>query len=227
MDDHAVIAGSVTIRPYHTSDRDALRRISCATAFLGLPLSLFVDDDVIVADILTRYYTDFEPQSCFVAVAGNTVVGYIIGSVNAKKARQIFMRQIMMPALWRAVRKGIFLKENALRFLRHLMVSVIKGEFRDPDFSHLYPATLHINIDKNFHRHRIGSKLIARYLEYLQNDHITGVHLGTISSSAKEFFIKNGFSLLYSGRRSYLCYITKDIANYYILGKKLSEQANV
>lgn len=222
MNNNSTIPDHIIVRSFRAEDRDDLRRISCQTAFLGLPLALFINDETIVADALTRYYTDFEPESCFVATVNNKVVGYIIGSTNIKIANRIFMQKIISPILWRAFTKGIFLQKNTLKFLFSVLMSVLKGEFRDPSFLCDYPATLHINIDKSFHRLHIGSQLIARYVAYLEKNDVPGVHFGTISPGAKKFFTKSGFTLLHQGRRSYLRYVTNETANYYIFGKKLT-----
>ena len=134
MNNNSTIPDHIIVRSFRAEDRDDLRRISCQTAFLGLPLALFINDETIVADALTRYYTDFEPESCFVATVNNKVVGYIIGSTNIKIANRIFMQKIISPILWRAFTKGIFLQKNTLKFMFSVLMSVIKGELRDPSF---------------------------------------------------------------------------------------------
>ena len=61
----------VNIRLYESRDRAAVRRICCETADNGGPVEGFFRDRELVADLVTRYYTDFEPESCWVAeVAG-------------------------------------------------------------------------------------------------------------------------------------------------------------
>ena len=55
------------IRPYQKEDRPSVRRISCETAFLDADLHDFFSDEEILADALTLYFTDYEPESCFVA----------------------------------------------------------------------------------------------------------------------------------------------------------------
>lgn len=214
----------ITIRSFKAEDREDVRRISCETAFLGLPLSLFIDDESIVADALTRYYTDFEPGSCFVAILNNKVVGYLTGALNVRTMSKIFAQKITGPILVRAFIKGVFFRKNTIVFLWNVFKSIFRQEFASPDYSRQYPATLHINIEKNLHRHHIGSQLISRYLTYLEENAVGGVHFGTLSFGAKEFFLKNGFLLLYQGHRSYLRYITHSVADYYIFGKILRTQ---
>ena len=57
----------VTIRPYRPEDRDRLRKIALDTADLGFRPDENIPFPDEIADILTRYYTDYEPESAWVA----------------------------------------------------------------------------------------------------------------------------------------------------------------
>ncbi len=211
----------IVIRQFTKNDRADVRRISCDTAFLGMDNKLFFDNDEILADVLTLYYTDYEPQSCFVAVEEDKVIGYIIGTKDVRRMHITFNKRILPQTIGKALRKGFFKRANNLKFFLHVAVSFLRGEFFAPDFSRKYPATLHINIDKNFRGRKIGEKLIEHYLNYLKEEKVAGIHFGTMSEGAKKFFIKLGFSILFEGKHSYLKYITKQHTPYYILGRKL------
>ncbi len=70
---------SYTIRPYSPTDREAIRHICCETGFSGNPIDpIFCDRDVF-ADFLTRYYTDWEPESAWVVEYNQEIVGYLLG----------------------------------------------------------------------------------------------------------------------------------------------------
>ena len=77
---------------------------------------------------------------------------------------------------------------------------------------------MHINIDKAFRGRNIGRKLIEYYLKFLKEKNIPGVHFGVMSESAKDFFIKLGFNILFVRRRSYLKYYFGNYITYYIFG---------
>jgi GNAT superfamily N-acetyltransferase len=211
----------ILIRPFTAGDREAVRRISCQTAFLGLPVQDFIDDEEIVADALTLYYTDYEPGSCFVAVDRGNVIGYIIGSRNLSAASKIAHRKIIVLIFQKLIRKYLFFRKNTIRFLFRVLKSALRGEFFAPDFSKAYPATLHINIDKDFRGEQVGSRLIETYINFLRGHHVSGVHFGTVSERAKDFFLKNGFQILFKQRRSYLSDYTGKPVMFYIFGKKL------
>ncbi|MCR4337661.1 MAG: GNAT family N-acetyltransferase, partial [Candidatus Omnitrophica bacterium] len=74
----------VHIRQYQPSDRAAVRRINYETAFLGYAPKLF-DSPELVADGLTLYFTDWEPESCFVIEDQGRVVGYVMGTKDVRK----------------------------------------------------------------------------------------------------------------------------------------------
>lgn len=70
------------IRPYSPADRAAVRHICCETGFSGAPIDPVFDDREVFADFFTRYYTDWEPENCFVVNADEEVVGYLLASLR-------------------------------------------------------------------------------------------------------------------------------------------------
>jgi ribosomal protein S18 acetylase RimI-like enzyme len=216
-----MLNNNIFIRKFNNCDREDIRRISCDTAFLEEPRKVFFDDDEILADALTLYFTDYEPDSCFVAVKNDKIIGYIIGTTDVKLMQKIFFIRIIPLLIIKALNKRIIFKRNTLNFLIHILLSLLKGEFIRPDFSKKYPATLHINIDKAFRRQNIGKQLIEYYLKFLKEKNVSGVHFGVMSESAKEFFMKFNFNILFRSKLSYLRYYLGKFIPYYILGNLL------
>ena len=70
----------VTVRHYESRDRDIVRWLCCETGFLGKPIDPVFQDRELFADYLTSYYTDIEPESCFVLEQAGRVMGYLLGS---------------------------------------------------------------------------------------------------------------------------------------------------
>lgn len=212
---------NVEIRKFRTQDRDAVRNIAYVTAFMGEPASVFCEGRDIVSDALTLYFTDYEPQSCFVAQDKGKVIGCLIGAKDKISSEKVFSDKIA-PRLFRKIlASGALLKKKNIVFILRLLCSIIKGEFRMPDVVSEYPATFHINIEQDFRGQDIGSRLITAYLDYLKQERVTGVHLATMSSGAAEFFSRQGFHLLYSGKRSYFRHILHKDVPLYIYGKKI------
>ncbi len=108
----AVDKNNVVIRKFESRDREELRKISCDTAFLGKPRTDFFDDDEILADALTLYFTDYELGSCFVAVCSEKVVGYVVGAKNERAMDRVFKLKIAPLLFIKAIRKGVFLKKT-------------------------------------------------------------------------------------------------------------------
>ena len=70
----------VVVRKFERRDRDDVRFLCCQTGFLGKPIDPVFQDRELFADYLTSYYTDIEPESCFVLEQNGRVVGYLLGS---------------------------------------------------------------------------------------------------------------------------------------------------
>lgn len=206
------------IRKYNSRDRSAVRRICCETALMGEPSAIFFDDDEIFADALTAYFTDYEPESCFVAEYGNNVIGYLFGAKDVRRMDKIFADKIAMSLFIKVLRRGALIRKKNVKFLSRVLLSLVKGEFKAPAFSKDYPATLHININKKCRMTGIGSKLINAYLDYLRAQEVKGVHLATMSDKAGQFFKKQNFQLLFQGDRSYFRYFLDKNIPVYIYG---------
>jgi GNAT superfamily N-acetyltransferase len=207
----------ISIRPYSAKDRQAVRQIAFDTAFLGEPGSAFIDDQELLEDSLTSYFIDYEPESCFVAASGTEVIGYIYGAKDASVQRRGLVRKLLFKAL---KRNALFCGKNAA-FLFACLKSLLRGEFKAPDFSREYPAVLHINLKEGFRSQGIGARLIATYLDYLKESRVKGVHLATLSDRAARFYEKNNFTLLYRNKRSYFRKLLGKEIDCYIFGKKL------
>lgn len=213
----------IIIREYKRNDRVAIREIACNTAFMGEPAEKFFSGRGFLADFLTRYYTDYEPQSTFIAEKNGKVIGYLTGAKNEKKMNFTFIVRVLPMAVLKLIFKGYIFKKDSFLFILFNIYSFLKGEFYAPAFiGKDYPAVLHINIEKNYRSSGIGGMLIEAYLNYLKIEKIKGVHLTTQSEKSFTFFEKEGFRILYETRRSYFKHIFKKSIRYFYYGKKLS-----
>jgi ribosomal protein S18 acetylase RimI-like enzyme len=214
---------SVNIRKFESRDRDQVRAISHDTAFMGQPASVFFEGKEIICDALNLYFTDYEPESCFVAEANSAVVGYLIGAKSKITAEKVFKDKIIFSLFWKALRSGIFIKKKNIAFIISCFKALLKGGLATPDFTKEYPATFHINIKKEYRGQNIGTTLISAYLSYLKQNLVPGVHLATISQAGADFFSKQSFQLLYEGKRSYFKHVLHKDVPLYIYGKKLGD----
>ena len=209
----------IIIRSFKKDDRGPLRKLCADTAFMGEPVERFFPDRELFADWACSYYTDYEPESIFVAEYEGSLRGYIMGSKDELRYRRVS-----------AELSRLFLKRTLGRFLfgpssRNLLLSLAKsfvsGEFKRPDFSRYYPAHLHINMDKAFRNVGAGTMLISEFEDYLLGAKVQGARLATISARANRFFQKQGFGLLYRRRVTYFDYLTREEIYLSMYGKIL------
>jgi len=214
-------AQTASIERYSRNHRAEVRRISCATALFGEPLSRCFDDDETLADALTSYFTDYEPASCFVAIDGTEVVGYVIGTRDTAAMRRVFGSRVLPRLAAKAALRGVFFRRKNLKFIVNSAAGLLKGEFSTSRFSKEYPATLHINVDARGRCRNVGSALLEHYVEFLRKEGVVGVHVSTMSERAKSFFEQHGFVALAEGTRTFLRYcLGRDLPSF-VLGRKL------
>jgi ribosomal protein S18 acetylase RimI-like enzyme len=213
-----ILNHDIKIRKYVKNDRESVRRISCDTAFFGEPVENFFESRDFIADFLTAYYTDYEPQSCFVAVAKNKIVGYLIGTTNEAKMVKTFFLKILPKTFFKSFFKGVFFKRKNILFFWWNIFSFLKGQFFPAVDLKNYPALLHINFSAEYRGMGLGSILLKSYLDYLNNEKVSGVHLTTHSEKACKFFEKNNFKLLLKTKRSYYRGVLHKDSGYYYFG---------
>lgn len=187
---------------------------------MGESGKIFFADREILSDALTFYYTDYEPESIFVAEYGSNIIGYLIGCKDTRRYYQIWRIKILPKIIAKTILRGTVFNIKTLRFMYHSIISCIRRDFKRPDIYKKYPAYFHINIDKDYRDIGIGTRLVGYFLEYLKNRQVKGVHVVTISEKAKEFFKKNGFDLIYSRKINTLSYLLKSDILLHILARK-------
>jgi len=211
----------INIRKFESRDREAVRRIFHDTALIGEPASVFFEGEEAFSDALTSYFTDYEPQSCFVAESGTQVIGCLMGAKDKVRAEKIFNAKIAPGLLRKAFRDGLILKKKNIVFLLRCLSDALRGRLFAPDFAKEYPAILHINVGKGFRGQDVGGALMDSYLAYLKQEKVMGVHLATLSDAAASFFKRQGFQLLHRSVRSYFRHVLHRDVPLYIYGKKL------
>lgn len=211
----------IVIRQYIPSDRDQVRKICSDTAFMGEAVTKFFDDPEVFADFAISYYTDYEPESLFVAQHSAGVVGYIAGCCDTNKYKRIFNSRILPRAILRSLSRNVIFNGKAANFLLRFFKSLVKGEFNRPDIAKGYPAHLHINLVREARGFGAGSMLMNKFLGYLKEKNIPAVHLSSIAKGGQEFFSKTGFDVLYSKRVTYFDHLVKEPLYLVCFGKRL------
>ena len=183
----------IEIRNYRPADRQAVRQISCDTSGKGKSDRYFSDCETY-ADIITRYYTDYEPGSLWVAQANNIVVGYLTGCLDTSKFDRIMTRKILHSAISGAISRGAILRLESYQLFSALIVSGILRIGRGIDLK-TYPAHFHINIIEDFRGVKRGRQLVERFKQQCVDAGIKGIHVEALGTNLKGrgFFEKMGF----------------------------------
>ncbi|MDD2752152.1 MAG: GNAT family N-acetyltransferase [Candidatus Omnitrophica bacterium] len=191
-------ADSVHIRQFLPVDKNAVRRICCDTADLGKPIENFFSDREIFGDLLTDYYTKFEPQSLWVAVVNHEVVGYLMGCLDSGHYAKVMLLRIAPKVLFKALFRGNFLRRETWRLIRTALKSLSLGGFKRDIPEKQYPAHLHIDIKEGFRHRQIGRQLMERFFQQARAKGVKGIQLSVRGDNfyGRRFFERMGFRLL-------------------------------
>lgn len=187
----------LSIRPFHPDDREGLFKIAADTAFFGKPIEKYMEDRRIFLDAFYAYYTDYEPEHSWVALANDEVVGFITGCIDTEKKDKIVNRKINPKMVFRLLTSYYQLGPKGKQYIRRMLKSKRLHLHPSVELDH-YPAHLHINVDENWRGYGIGIRLMKVYLDQLSYLRIPGVHLGTSSENivACKMYEKLGFRLI-------------------------------
>jgi GNAT superfamily N-acetyltransferase len=186
---------SPQIRPYEPRDRAGLRQICCDTADAGQPVERFFPDREVFADLLTNYYTEWEPQSAFIADNGGEVAGYLTGCVNTNRFLRLMTWRIVPVVLVKALFRGVLWHPQTVRLLcANFSLWLRNGYRRGPTLDD-YPAHLHVNVRLSCRGKRLGQRLVEAFCERARTRGARGVHAGVSdgNSRACHFFEELGF----------------------------------
>lgn len=180
------------IRPYRESDKHNVQRVCLQTlndefVFEGLDRP---NADYFLP-VYNDYYTECEPENCFVCTDENdNAVGYIICSQDVKKWRKIFIKEYYPRIKHRKPMEKI---EALGEIIAHSM------------FMKKYPAHLHIDILKEYRGNGTGTQLMNALVDHLRAKGIKGVQLCVDAHNEKaiRFYERNGFEKLMNFVRGY------------------------
>ncbi|MFX1250641.1 MAG: GNAT family N-acetyltransferase [Promethearchaeota archaeon] len=123
---------SIRIRPYQKSDRDSIVDICYATGYMGEDLTRHFRDRKLFALIFALYYTDYEPENCFVADFNGKVVGYIIGTHNTSHQQWKFLLKMGWKILLRLIFFTSWRYPHDLTKIFQIVVNSLKKRDKPP-----------------------------------------------------------------------------------------------
>ena len=171
----------ISIRKYHPKDKPAVRHILIETS--RLPVE--TEKDIKLLELLYNdYYTEVEPENCFVAVnEDDEAVGYIICAADYKKFRKRFMK-FYLPEI----------KELGFKYYIQAYMDITGHAI----YAAKYPAHLHINVLNVCQGHGTGTKLMDALKKELRMQGINGLMLSCAADNdgAIRFYKRNSFKVL-------------------------------
>ena len=187
----------IVIRSYEPRDRAAVRHICCETADAGGPVEGFFHDRELIADLVTRYYTDFEPQHSWVAVRDGRVVGYLNGTLSGRRALRITLWRVVPVSVTGALLRGALCRRETWRLLcawsrtlwdRRLYCGGTSGTGVAPH--------LHVNLLSEARGVKVGPRLVERFLDQVKasGGKTVEAHVRRDNLVACHFFKQLGFS---------------------------------
>ena len=188
----------IRLRSYAPTDREAVRQICCETADSGNPVESFFPDREVFADLLTRYYTDFEPQSSLVAVEEGRVVGYLHGCLRPHRFFWLMAFWIGPRVTLKALTRGTFFRRQVMALVFANLGLWLRTAGRHKVSVADYPAHLHINLRERCRGRRVGQLLMLEWLARACELKIPGVHAGVCADNERacRFFEAMGFQAL-------------------------------
>ena len=181
----------IGIRKYSERDREAVQEICYLTGYMGDSPAYFWRHKQSFVEIWTSYYLGHEPESVYVAIKDDSVVGYLTGCLNTALAKS---EAIMQSAI---IKYGLLFRPGTAGFFWRAIFDGMKdkhgatGELIDER----WPSHLHINLLPVARGTGLGATLMKSWLEQLRHSGSRGCHLGTLVENTRAvlFFEKMGF----------------------------------
>ncbi|MBI3602319.1 MAG: GNAT family N-acetyltransferase [Candidatus Omnitrophica bacterium] len=173
-----------------------VRQICCDVADRGEPIENFFHDREFAADLLTGYYTDYEPQSSFVAESQGNLIGYVNGCADNHRYGLVMIFLIAPWMIVKGIQRGVFGRREFWRIIRAMFKNWRWFLIWRKKSFHSHQGHMHIGVAKDFRGQQVGERLVDALLNYAKErkvDRMTAsVHDG--NKAACRFFERLGFS---------------------------------
>lgn len=181
----------LTLRPYQPADLDALYRICLETGDSGADATAQYSYPQLVGHIYAAPYGVLEPHNVFVVEDDQGVAGYVVGThdTNAFSER---LEQEWWPALRERYRAATGLTEAD----RARVDAIMKPGHSPAKLVAEYPAHIHMNLLARLRGQRVGTRLLAMWIEQARAAGVSGIHLGASATNAGgiAFWSRSGFA---------------------------------
>jgi ribosomal protein S18 acetylase RimI-like enzyme len=167
----------VIIRPFEERDRESVRRIARETGLKGKPTHFFFEDEEIIPLLYVDYYLDHEPDACFVADVGGRVVGYQLGSLDARNWRRIMWTRIYPRVALRILGRLLTLQYRDRETFRTLWwIGTRSWREALPQPADHYLTHCHVNVEEDYRSRNLGRRLNVQFRQYVLSRGVKGLH---------------------------------------------------
>jgi ribosomal protein S18 acetylase RimI-like enzyme len=186
---------TIKIRPFNKADRSMVRKICCDVADRGEPIENFFPDREFAADLLTNYYTDYEPESSFVAEAGGQVVAYVNGCMDNRRYGLAVLFLIVPKLIIKGLFRGVFFRREVHQMIKAMIKNWRRIFVWRKQSFHSHQGHMHIGVAKEFRGKQAGQQLVDTLLAYALGKGITEISASVSDSNtaACHFFERLGF----------------------------------
>lgn len=169
-----------TIRKYKAEDKENVLKVLYETSSMPTETE---EQREFLRLMFNDYYTEEEPDNCFVVDCGGEAVGYIICAENYKRYERVFKDKYIP-----------LIKRLGMTYL----ITAVGELFIHRLISKRFPAHLHIDILPVCQGVGAGSELVRALCEHLASKGVKGLMLscGMGNKGAIRFYKKNNFRML-------------------------------
>jgi hypothetical protein len=213
------MSSDAVIRPYRPSDREVVRRLCCETGYLGKAIDPVFEDRQLFADYLTRFYTDWEPESTFVIEQNGELKGYLMGS-RRPLLHQFHSFFLNLSLFARGVLRYPRYNNASKAFVRWILLNA----WREVPAAPRRMPHFHFNLLPEVQGFANSRELLVQFLHHLRvhgETHVFGQVVTFEERRGAKVFERFGFRVLekkeitkYRAHRKepvYLCTVLKDL----------------
>ena len=185
------LGSGVLLRAANISDLPELLRVCLETGDSGKDATHLHKLPNLVGEIYVAPYVIHEPKFAYALLAGERVVGYLLGVLDTKAFEDVLLEKYWPIAKARYQKIDSELTPSDQELIKELN----KQGFSDGSLTAKYPSHLHIDIVEAHQGAGYGKSMIAFLLDELKLAGSSGVHLHMSASNdrARGFYKKFGF----------------------------------
>ena len=185
------LGSGVVLRPAQLADLPELLRICLQTGDSGKDATHLHNLPELVGDIYAAPYLLHQPKFAFVLMAGDEIVGYILGVVDTADFEKVLANNYWPQTKAKYAQIGSQITPAD----QGLLDDLAKQGFSDPTLIAKYPSHLHIDIVESHQSAGYGKVMLSNLLDELKAAGSKGIHLHMSSKNdrARAFYKKFGF----------------------------------